>query len=720
MIKRDGKRIAAIAIAAALMGQNVSPILALENSKVENEETTMQNDISIEEVEAKQEDTTELEDEIEQVEEMKDIETKEATEKSINKITILHTNDTHGRLKADDKVIGIDTVAAIKNNTENSILIDAGDTIHGLPFVTLSKGQDAVDLLNEAGYEYIVPGNHDFNYGYSRLIELFKNNGKLKNGENKLRLLASNINKDGKSVFEANHIKEMEVNGKTVKVGFFGIATEETTYKTNPNNIKGIEFTSPVKAAKEQVEDLENQGADVIVALSHIGTDSSSDPTAYDVIEAVDGIDVYVDGHSHTTFETGEKVNDTLLVSTGEYLSNLGKVELELDENNEVVNATASLITKEEASKVKPDEKVAAKIAEIDKAQSEVLSEVIGKNTIDLDGERNSVRFGETNLGNLITDAMIAETGADLAITNGGGIRASIKAGDITKGDIVSVLPFGNFIVTKQLTGAQIKEVLEWGVRSYGESLGGFPHVSGIKFVVDPSREVGDRIVSLTINGKDLDMDKTYTVVTNDFTAVGGDDYPCFGDIPTLNEYSSLEESLANFIKTLGTVSYTKQGRILKGTIVDGVIKVEVEKEYLKDILSEAMNSGYTVDVNEEEEKTIVRIYNTKTRTEELVAILEVKDATVEEVNTLVSEINEELKKEDDDADDKDDEGDGNQDGDDSDDDTSQGGNNSNNGDSSNTNKPSSPQTGDVGILGFIGIGIASIAGVFANNRRKR
>ena len=723
MIKRDGKRIAAIAIAAALMGQNVSPILALENSKVENEETTMQNDISIEEVEAKQEDTTELEDEIEQVEEMKDIETKEATEKSINKITILHTNDTHGRLKADDKVIGIDTVAAIKNNTENSILIDAGDTIHGLPFVTLSKGQDAVDLLNEAGYEYIVPGNHDFNYGYSRLMELFRNSVKLKNGENKLRLLASNINKDGKSVFEANHIKEMEVNGKTVKVGFFGIATEETAHKTNPNNIKGIEFTSPVNAAKEQVEDLEKQGADVIVALSHIGTDESSDPTAYDVIKAVDGIDVYVDGHSHTTFENGEKVNDTLLVSTGEYLSNLGKVEIELDENNEVVNATASLITKEEASKVTPDAKVAAKIAEIHTAHGEVLSEEIGKNTIDLDGERNSVRFGETNLGNLITDAMIAETGADLAITNGGGIRASIKAGDITKGDIVSVLPFGNFIVTKQLTGAQIKEVLEWGVRSYGESLGGFPHVSGIKFVVDPSREVGDRIVSLSINGKALDINETYTVVTNDFTAVGGDDYPCFGDIPTLNEYSSLEESLANFIKTLGTVSYTKQGRILKGTIVDGVIKVEVEKEYLKDILSEAMNSGYTVDVNEEEEKTIVRIYNTKTRTEELVAILEVKDATVEEVNTLVSEINEELKKEDDDADeddDKDDEGYGNQDGDDSDDDTSQGGNNSNNGDSSNTNKPSSPQTGDVGILGFIGIGIASIAGVFANNRRKR
>ena len=726
MIKRNGQRIAAIAMTVALMGQNALPIFSLENLTetvtIEGEE----NQSSIKE--GVVENITEVESENE------DITTEESIKKEkSNKITIIHTNDTHGRLKADSKVIGLDTVAAIKNNTENSILIDAGDTIHGLPFVTLSKGQDAVDLLNAAGYEYIVPGNHDFNYGYSRLMELFKNSVKLKNGQNKLRLLASNINKDGKSVFEANHIKEMDINGKTVKVGFFGIATQETAYKTNPNNIKGIEFTSPVNAAKEQVADLEKQGADVIVALSHIGTDESSDPTAYDVIKAVDGIDVYVDGHSHTTFKNGEKVNDTLLVSTGEYLSNVGKVEIELDDNNEVVNATASLITKEDASKITPDANVAAKIAEIDKAQGEILSEVIGKNTIELDGDRNSVRFGETNLGNLITDAMINETNADLAITNGGGIRASIKVGDITKGDIVGVLPFGNFIVTKQLTGAQIKEVLEFGVRSYGESLGGFPHISGIKFVLDPSRSVGDRIISLTINGQPLDMNKTYTVATNDFTAAGGDDYPCFGDIPTLNEYSSLEEALANFIGTLQTVSYTKQGRILAGTMVDGTIKVEVEKEYLKDILSKARKAGYILKVNEEEGKTTVRIYNTQTKTEELVAILEVKDVTFEEVNTLVNEINKEIKdetinsgngnnestEEDQDVNNSNDEDDKNQG-----ENNSNGGNSSNNNgnqneNNSNTTKPSNPQTGDASILGFVSIGIAAIAGVFTNNRRK-
>ncbi len=648
-----------------------------------------------------------------------------------NKITIFHTNDTHGRLKADSSIIGIDTVAAIKNNTENSILVDAGDTIHGLPFVTLSKGKDAVDLLNAAGYEYIVPGNHDFNYGYSRLMELFKNSVTLKNGENKLRLLASNVKKDGKSVFESNNIKEMEVNGKSVKVGFFGIATQETAYKTNPNNVKGIKFTSPVDAAKEQVAELEKQGADVIVALSHIGTDESSDPTAYDVINAVDGIDVYVDGHSHTTFKNGDKVNDTLLVSTGEYLSNLGKVELELDENNEVVNATASLITKEEASKVTPDANVKAKIAEIDAKQGEVLSEVVGKATIDLDGDRNSVRFGETNLGNLITDAMINETGADIAITNGGGIRASIKAGDITKGDIVSVLPFGNYIVTKQLTGDQIKQILEFGVRSYGQSLGGFPHIAGIKFVVDPSKEVGDRIISLTINGEALDMNKTYTVATNDFMAAGGDDYPCFGDVPTLNEYSSLEESLVNFIKTLGTVNYTKQGRILAGTMINNAIKVEVESEYLKDILLEVVKKGYILEAIEENGKSLVKVYNSKTENNELIAILEVKDMSIEDVKTIVNaiidEVNDPENGENDNGNQNGNNGsnNGNQNGNNGSNNGNQNANNGNNGDnnagqSQNGNKPSNPQTGDISILGYIGMGVTAIAGILTNNRRRK
>lgn len=697
MIKRNGQKIAAIAMVAALIGQNIQPVFALENLKTEEQVENLEN------VELSNENSTDQPNENEELEktneEYENVELNKENNQS-NKITILHTNDMHGRFKSDEKVIGIDTVSAIKKSIENSILVDAGDTIHGLPFVTLSQGQDAVDLLNEAGYEFMAPGNHDFNYGQERLIELFKNSVTLKNGENKLKLLASNVKKDGKPIFEPNSIKEMQVNGKTVKVGLFGLSTEETAYKTNPNNVKGIDFTSPIDAAKEQVKELEDKGADIIVALSHIGTDESSETTSYDVINAVDGIDVYVDGHSHTTFDEGKKVNDTLLVSTGEYLSNLGKVELELNDENEVVKATASLITKEQALSVTPDKKVTEKIEEISSNQEEVLSEVIGTNAIELDGKRESVRVKETNLGNLITDAMLNETNADLAITNGGGIRASISKGDITKGDVVSVLPFGNYIVTKKLTGAQIKEVLEFGVRSYGESLGGFPHVAGIKFVVDPSRAVGDRIISLTINGQKLDMNKTYTVATNDFTAVGGDDYPCFGDIPILNEYSSLEESVTNFIKTLGTVSYTKQGRILSGKMVDGVIKVEVEGEYLKDILTKAIASKHNVEVSKENDKSIIKIKSNNS----LVAILELKDLSVEEINDLVEKINKELgiNKPNNNE---------NQNGNNEIGNQNQGG---------NTNKPSNPQTGDASILGYVGVGVAAMAGVFVNNRRKK
>lgn len=191
-------------------------------------------------------------------------------------------------------------------------------------------------------------------------------------------------------------------------------------------------------------------------------------------------------------------------------------------------------------------------------------------------------------------------------------------------------------------------------------------------------------------------MNKTYTVATNDFMAVGGDDYPCFGDVPTLNEYSSLEEYSFN----VGTVSYTKQGRILAGTMVNGVIKVEVESEYVKDILTSAINSGYTVEVLEEGGKSIVKIYAPKAKNNALVAILEVKDLTVEELNNLVEEIKEELENS------KPDNG--------GSDDEDQDGNNG------NSNKPSNPQTGDATILGYVGMSVAAIAGVFVNNRRRK
>ena len=207
------------------------------------------------------------------------------------------------------------------------------------------------------------------------------------------------------------------------------------------------------------------------------GDRPSSTVTSIELAESVKGIDLIIDGHSHTVLEQGLTVSDTLIVSTGEYGKNLGVVDLYL-KNGKLAGIEAGLITKELAAETAEDEAVVSVIESIETEQTELLGQVIGETAVALDGARENVRTGETNLGNLIADAMMYVTGADCAFVNGGGIRASIDAGDITKGDIISVLPFGNYIVTKRMTGADIKAALEQGSRAYPEPAGSFPHVS--------------------------------------------------------------------------------------------------------------------------------------------------------------------------------------------------------------------------------------------------
>jgi len=485
---------------------------------------------------------------------------KAALEKGSVDITILHTNDTHGRVKADSSIIGIDTISAIKKSINNSILVDVGDTLHGLPFATMNKGEDIIALMKLAGYDVMTPGNHDFNYGYERLLELAN---MASTGVNSFPIISANVIKDNTTLLDANYIKEVD----GVKLGFFGLTTPETAFKTNPNNVKGLEFASPIESAKKQVEELKAKGADIIVALAHIGTDESSEIVSTMIAKEVEGIDIIIDGHSHSNYPTGfEADNGTLIVSTGEYGANLGQVIITFDKDtNKITKKIASLIPKATAATQNPDEIVAQKIEEINEAQNALLSKVVGVSKVVLDGARENVRTGETNLGNLITDAMLYVTGAEIAITNGGGIRATINAGEITKQDVVSVLPFGNFIVTKYLTGAQIKDILEHGVKDYPATAGHFPHVAGINFVFDAEKALGERIVSIKINGKDIDMDAKYLVAANDFMAAGGDDYPHFKDVKTENEFQALDEALEEYIKYLGEVNYSKEDRIVVG-----------------------------------------------------------------------------------------------------------------------------------------------------------
>lgn len=474
-------------------------------------------------------------------------------------ITIFHTNDIHGRYAEGDDHIQIGNLATLKKETPNSILVDAGDCLHGLPIVNMDRGKSAIELIKCAGYDYITPGNHDFNYGKDRLFELSKSANL---GENTLKFLSSNIFENGKKVFDSNDIKEID----GIKIGFFGLSTQETKSKTGFKNVEGLEFKNPIESATEQVNELKGKGANVIVAICHIGTNSLSKPNSIDIANEVQGIDLIIDGHSHTKFENGKQVGDTLIVSAGQYLENIGEIKLTLDtndvENIKIENKSVRLIGKEEALKYKLDSAVSKKVDEIKEQQEKILDKVIGVTTNTLDGSYENVRTKETNLGNLISDILLDKTKADISLFNGGNIRDTIEKGNITRRDIVDVFPFSNTIVTKELTGAQIKDVLEHGVKLYPEKSSAFLQVGGISYYFNPKQKEGEKITNIQKEGKPLDLNKKYVVATNDYIASGGDEFPCFSKEPILKEFGNLESAVIEYIEYKKEISKNVDGRI--------------------------------------------------------------------------------------------------------------------------------------------------------------
>jgi 2',3'-cyclic-nucleotide 2'-phosphodiesterase (5'-nucleotidase family) len=469
-------------------------------------------------------------------------------------ISIVHTNDTHARVEAGGyDGMGFERVATIVSQIEaanpNTLVLDAGDAFHGQTIATLNEGESIVKIFNEIGYDVMTPGNHDFNYGKERLLELDE--------MAEFPIVAANVYYDDYSEFLPGFTVK-EIDG--VKVGIFGIATPETVYKSHPANTEGLEFFDPVIASKLMVAKLEDD-VDVIVGLVHLGLDESSIHTSRLVAENVEGIDLIVDGHSHTELPEGLMVGNTLIAQAGGYDNNVGIVDLVV-KNGMVTSKSARLINKEEAAELEPDPAITAIIAEVKEANDLITEEFVSENSIELVGEREFVRAGETNLGNLITDSMVEFTGADVALTNGGGIRASIPADDITVGDVITVLPFGNYVVTIDVTGAEIVEALEHGLSAYPETLGAFPHIAGMNVVFDPSQEVGSRVVEVTVGEEELDMEATYSLATNDFLAAGGDDYTMFGDNEITALYPGLDEILIEYFKEYGTEGSPVEGRI--------------------------------------------------------------------------------------------------------------------------------------------------------------
>jgi len=467
-------------------------------------------------------------------------------------IQLIHVNDVHSRVfESSSAGMGyakLETlVEEYRRQNPNTLLLDAGDTFHGQTFATLERGESIVKIMNELGFVAMTAGNHDFNYGADRLLELAE--------MAEFPVLGANVDRAGQDLLPGTTI--IPIDG--VRIGIFGLTTPETAYKTHPNNVKGITFVDPVVEAQKQVDFLKDK-ADIIIGLVHLGMDKSSRDTADKVAAQVEGIDLLIDGHSHQTIS--QTINGTLVVQTGEYLKNAGLVTITV-ENGEVSNKTSKLIAKEEMAAAQPDHQIAGLIGSIQAAQESILSGVVGTTSVPLDGERATVRAKESNLGNLITDAMLAVTGADVAITNGGGIRASIDQGEITTGEVISVLPFGNYIVTLNATGAEIVAALQHGAGDYPAAKGAFPQVAGISYAIDPAKPKGEKVHSVTVKGQPIDPNKTYVLATNDFIAVGGDEYTMFADNPITGHFPALDEAVISYIRSQGTVAPTVSDRIV-------------------------------------------------------------------------------------------------------------------------------------------------------------
>lgn len=470
-----------------------------------------------------------------------------------SEISIIYTTDAHGHVVTDESTIGLDVVAAIKKATPNSILLDAGDFAHGLPIATLSEGQDIVKLMKLAGYQAVAVGNHEFSYS----VDALQQRANEAAGEpNSMQILSANIfmnNSESELLFPPYTI--VEVNG--VKVGIFALTTPETMDAVLQSISAKIDITDPIQAAQQAVADLEEENCDLIVALTHIGSDPAVVIKSMDIANAVTGIDVVVDGHSHLVLDERTE-NGTVIVSSGEHGGHVGVLKLTMDlRKNEVLSAENTLFSKEDTAQYEPNEEITNKAKEIIAEQEKMLSEVVGETLVDLIGEKQVVRTGETNFGNLCADAMKEATGADIGLINGGNIRATIQTGDITQGDIITALPYNNIIVTKSVTGAQLLEIVEHGLSQLPSAEGMFLQIAGIRIVINPDNPVGERLVSIEkTDGSEIDLAAEYIISTNEFIADGGDGFPVLKERPILTDTQVQNDIILDYLNKTDTLAY--------------------------------------------------------------------------------------------------------------------------------------------------------------------
>ena len=461
------------------------------------------------------------------------------------KTVIIHSNDVHGAI--DGYAYMAKCAQYVRDLGGEVILADAGDFSQGAPYVSLSQGHTAIEMMNAVEYDIATLGNHEFDFGYDKLMENLK--------DANFPVISANVYKDGKLILPATAI--LERGG--LKIGFFGMETPETATKVNPSLISGISF-SPFEqlyeAAQSAVDSLKAEGVDLIIGLWHLGIDDESASNGYrssDVYEKVEGIDFVIDAHSHTVMT--EDGDNNPIQSTGTRFATIGAVIID--------NATGKIVDHYllPTQYLKKDDDVDATAQEIISAVDEEYGAPFATTEVLLNGERDpGNRTMETNLGDLISDAMVwsvtreggpeqDEVAGVVGITNGGGIRASIEIGEVSMKDVNTVLPFGNTVAVVYVKGSELLEALEASTFCTPSAIGGYPQTSGIEWTLDTTVEYDQgelyhnadgsdtsyyapasikRVTITAVNGEAFDPDATYAVVTNNFCAAGGDTYNAF------------------------------------------------------------------------------------------------------------------------------------------------------------------------------------------------
>ena len=497
------------------------------------------------------------------------------------KTIILHSNDVHGVIESYTYIAGMKSY--YESLGAEVILADCGDFSQGTTFVSVGKGKNGVTMMNAVGYDLAIPGNHEFDYGWAQLKKNIK--------KAKFKMLCADVfDSEGKTIYDASTVWTTKSG---VKIGFFGLETPETQTKVNPGLIKGLKFVQGAElysTAQAVVDDLREK-SDLVICLAHLGVDAESIPnTSVDLYKNTEGINLILDGHSHTVMTEGPEGEP--IQSTGTKFAYVGRVVI--DDATKTIESR-NLIPITEFTPV--SNSVTKRAGKIVNSINEKYGAVFAKSEVTLNGDKApGNRTQETNMGDLICDAILwsvqkvensitVDSDHVIAITNGGGIRAGIGIGDVTMKDINTVLPFGNTVSVVYVTGSQLLEALEASTYSTPEAVGGFPQVSGIKYTINTQKKFAEgdlypastyhapkkirRVTINEINGKKFNKKDTYAVVTNNFITAGGDTYYVFGS--STDQFDTgivMDEAVVDYIGTvlggvIGSDYAEPQGRII-------------------------------------------------------------------------------------------------------------------------------------------------------------